>query len=164
MVRKLAIRVRGDGDNATSLLLPNGSRIVGLPGNEGTVRGFSAVSLILIDEAARVQDEMYQSLTPMLAVGDGDLWMMSTPWGRHGFFYETWSGDEEWLRISVTALECERIGAGFLDQERRQMDAAGFAQEYMCEFTVDGTEMFDRQLIEDALDESVSELRIHGRG
>src|SRR5665213_557038 len=32
---KLGIAPRGDGDNGTSLLLPNGSRIVGLPGNEG---------------------------------------------------------------------------------------------------------------------------------
>ena len=53
MVMRLGIRPRGDGDNGTSLLFPNGSRIVGLPGIEGTVRGFSAVSLLLIDEAAR---------------------------------------------------------------------------------------------------------------
>jgi hypothetical protein len=53
MVVTLGIRPRGDGDNQTSLLFPNGSRIVGLPGMEGTVRGFSAVSLLLIDEAAR---------------------------------------------------------------------------------------------------------------
>ena len=69
MVRKLGIRPRGDGDNAISLLLPNGSRIVGLPGMEETVRGFSAVSLLLIDEAARVEDAMYKALRPMLAVG-----------------------------------------------------------------------------------------------
>ena len=49
----LGIRPRGDGDHATSLLFPNGSRIVGLPGTDATVRGFSAVSLLLIDEAAR---------------------------------------------------------------------------------------------------------------
>src|ERR1035437_11052722 len=66
LVRRLDIRPRGDGDNAISLMLPNGSRIVGLPGTEATVRGFSAVSLILIDEASRVPDEMYQSLRPML--------------------------------------------------------------------------------------------------
>jgi hypothetical protein len=52
-VRRLGLRVRGDGDNEMSLQLPNGSRIVGLPGVEDTVRGFSAVSLMLIDEAAR---------------------------------------------------------------------------------------------------------------
>ncbi len=82
---------RGDGDNAISLVLPNGTRIVGLPGTEGTVRGFSAVSLLLIDEAARVQDAMYKALRPMLAVGDGDLWLMSTPYGKRGFFYEAGS-------------------------------------------------------------------------
>jgi hypothetical protein len=46
MVSMLDIRPRGDGKNDVSLLLPNGSRIVGLPGIEGTVRGFSAVSML----------------------------------------------------------------------------------------------------------------------
>jgi hypothetical protein len=81
-----------DGHNTTSLLFPNGSRIVGLPGTEATVRGFSAVSLLLIDEASRVPDEIYKALRPTLAVGNGDLWLMSTPHGQRGFFYETWVG------------------------------------------------------------------------
>src|SRR5439155_6384357 len=86
--RRLGIRPRGDGDNEISLLFPNGSRIVGLPGMEDTVRGFSAVSLMLIDEASRVSDDLYKAVRPMLAVGDGDLWLMSTPNGKRGFFYE----------------------------------------------------------------------------
>src|ERR1700731_729418 len=81
-------RTRGDGDNAISLPLPNGSRIVGLPGTEATVRGFSAVSMLLIDEASRVDDAMYKALRPMLAVSRGELWLMSTPYGGRGFFYE----------------------------------------------------------------------------
>jgi hypothetical protein len=66
--RRLGIRPRGDGDNEISLRFPNGSRIVGLPGMEDTVRGFSAVSLMLIDEASRVSDDLYQAVRPMLAV------------------------------------------------------------------------------------------------
>jgi hypothetical protein len=46
MVAMLDIEVCGDGDNDVSLAFPNGSRIVGLPGVEGTVRGFSAVSML----------------------------------------------------------------------------------------------------------------------
>ena len=46
LVRRLGIKPRRDGDNAISLSFPNGSRIVGLPGTEATVRGFSAVSLL----------------------------------------------------------------------------------------------------------------------
>lgn len=161
LVRRLDVPVRGDGDNAASLLFPNGSRIVGLPGTEATVRGFSAVSLLLIDEASRVSDDMYQSLRPMLAVGDGDLWLMSTPCGQRGFFYEAWRGaDAGWLRVSVKATECERIGSDFLAEERLLKTADCFAQEYLCEFT--GTEdlVFDPGLIEAAMDDSVSELNI----
>lgn len=51
--------MKGDGRNKISLLLPNESRIVGLPSREMTVRGFSAVSLLIIDEAARVPDMMF---------------------------------------------------------------------------------------------------------
>jgi len=51
-VRRLNVPVKGDGDNPISLELPNHSRIIGLPGNEFTVRGFSGVSLLVIDEAA----------------------------------------------------------------------------------------------------------------
>ena len=82
--RRLGIRPKGDGDNEISLELPNGSRIVGLPGTEATIRGFSAVSLLLVDEASRVSDELYLAMRPMLAVSDGALWLMSTPFGQAG--------------------------------------------------------------------------------
>src|SRR5713226_7899335 len=47
----LGVKRRGDGGNKISLLLPNRSRIVGLPGNEAGDRGFSGVRLLLVDEA-----------------------------------------------------------------------------------------------------------------
>ncbi len=89
--RKLGQRVKRDGDNELSLELANESRIVGLPGNEETVRGFSAVSLLLADEASRMSDELYVAIRPMLAVSGGALWLMSTPCGKKGFFYEVWT-------------------------------------------------------------------------
>ena len=49
------------------LELANGSRIISLPGKERTLRGFSGVSLLVIDEAARVPDELYYGVRPMLA-------------------------------------------------------------------------------------------------
>src|SRR5664280_730469 len=58
-VRMLKIGVKGDGDNEMSLAMPNGSRIVGVPGTEETIRGFSAVSLLLMDEASRVKEDVY---------------------------------------------------------------------------------------------------------
>ena len=51
---------------------------------------------------------------------------------------------DEWFRMSVPATECPRIRAEFLEEERRAMGAAWFAQEYMCEFVDNGTAVFGR--------------------
>src|SRR5262249_5258332 len=134
-LEKLDIVPKGDGDNEMSLLLPNRSRIIGLPSNEVTVRGFSAVSLMIIDEAARVSDEMYHAVRPMLAASRGRLWLMSTPHGKHGFFYQTWKdGGRTWNRISVPATACARISRAFLREEKAILGEHDFRQEYMCEF------------------------------
>ena len=160
MVSILDIPVRGDGDNDVSLAFPNGSRIVGLPGVEGTVRGFSAVSMLLIDEASRVTDAMYRALRPMLAVGNGDLWLLSTPFRKRGFFYSNWEhGGSVWHRVRVPASECSRISREFLEEDRGQQKG-DFEMEYMCEFQEDGLSVFSRELVERALDSSVKPLAV----
>lgn len=157
--RKLGRRIRGDGQNEISLLFPNGSRIVGLPGTEDNVRGFSAASLVIIDEAARVSDEMYRTLRPMLSTVDGDLWLLSTPRGKRGFFYEEWAeGGPEWTRVAVTAAECPRIRPEFLEGERRSMGEEWMRQEYFCEFVDVDSGLFNRELLERALDDGVRVL------
>ena len=159
LLLRMGIAAHGDGHNDISLQLANGSRIIGLPENAAKVRGFSAVTLMLIDEAAQVADGTYKSLRPMLAVSDGDLWLLSTPYGKRGFFYEGWAnGGDEWTRFSVKATECPRIGAHFLEEERREMGAAWFGQEYMTEFIDNGAAVFGRDVVEDALDDEVEPL------
>lgn len=158
-VRKLQIKPRGDGDNELSLLLPNGSRLVGLPGSESTVRGFSAVSLMVIDEAARVSDELYKAVRPFLAVKNGDLWLMSTPYGKRGFFYNEWAnGGSRWQRVTTPATECPRISAEFLQEERTSMGEQWFRQEYLCEFVDVGATLFNRSVIESAFTKDVKPL------
>jgi hypothetical protein len=151
---KVGVRRKGDGSNRISLRFPNGSRILGIPGREATLRGYSAVSLLIIDEASRVEDAVYKALRPMLAVGDGDLWLLSTPFGKRGFFYENWVGrEEELVRVEAPATECERISKEFLDEERRQLGEAWFRQEYMCQFVENEQQMFGRDLVMGALEE-----------
>ncbi len=158
-VQRLGIRPKGDGDNEMSLELPNGSRIVGLPASEATIRGFSAVALLLVDEAARVPDELYLALRPMLAVSAGALWLMSTPFGARGFFYDAWErGASEWLRVRVPATECPRIARDFLEQERAAMGERWFRQEYLCEFTDSGDGVFAREVVERAITKEVRPL------
>ena len=85
-------------ESALRLELANGSRIVCLPGKEETVRGFSGVRLLAVDEAARVPDALYYSVRPMLAVSGGRLVALSTPFGTRGWWYDAWGSDEPWER------------------------------------------------------------------
>ncbi len=156
---RAGVRAKGDGGNAISIALPNGSRVVGLPGTADTSRGYSGVSLLVIDEAAFVRDEQYDAVRPSLAASDGALWMMSTPRAKSGFFYEAWAnGGEEWERLSVRATECPRISARFLERERRSMDEQTFRREYLCEFA-DGADMlFTREMVDAAFSDEVRPL------
>ncbi len=158
-IKKLGIRPKGDGDNEISLELPNRSRIIGLPGTEATIRGFSAVSLLLVDEASRVSDDLYLAIRPMLAVSGGELWLMSTPFGKRGFFWETWErGGPEWQRIRVPAADCGRIPAAFLREERKAMGDRWFRQEYGCEFVEATSGVFDLDLVERAMSDRFGAL------
>ena len=122
-------------DSTQTLELANGSRIISLPARDDTIRGFSNVALLIFDEAAWVDDELYVATRPMLAVSGGRLLALSTPNGQRGWFYREWSEGQHWHRTRVVAAECPRIPAGFLAEERRAMTAAAFASEYECAFT-----------------------------
>src|ERR1700687_2280767 len=106
-----------------------------LAAREETIRGFSGPRVLLIDEAARVPDDLYRAVRPMLAVSRGRILCLSTPFGRRGFFYEEWQhGGEAWKRIRISAAECPRIPSEFLDRERQSLGASWVAQEYLCSF------------------------------
>jgi hypothetical protein len=133
-------------ESATRIEFNNNSRVVCLPGSEATVRGFSAVSLLVIDEASRVSDELYQSVRPMLAVSNGRVILLSTPFGKRGFFYDVWAtGGADWMRTKITGDQCPRIAPEWLERERQAMPDFWFRQEFLCEFveSVDSVFSFD---------------------
>ncbi len=139
-------------DNKLSLTMENKSRIVSLPGHEETIRGFSGAKLIIEDEASRVPDELYVAVRPMLAASDGDLVLMSTPFGKRGHFYEEWmNGGPEWERVEVKVTQSPRISKVFLTGEKRALGEHFYAQEYMCEFRDTIDQLFSSELIEKAL-------------
>jgi hypothetical protein len=131
--------------------LANGSRVIALPGEEETIRGYSGVALLVIDEAARVPDALYYSIRPMLAVSRGLLVALSTPFGRRGWFYEEWRGGGPWERVKVTADRCPRITPGFLAEERASLGEHWFSQEYLLEFRDVVDSLFRQEDIDAAL-------------
>jgi hypothetical protein len=159
-------RLRGapvpDSDRKLGMRLPNGSRIEALPGSERTIRGFSGVDLLILDEAARVEDALYYAVKPMLAVSGGRIALMSTPYGKRGVFYEEWTNGDGWERYEVPATECPRIPQAFLENERRSMPEYFFAQEFLCEFRETEDQIFTNDMIEAARADELVEYRFEG--
>jgi hypothetical protein len=139
-------------DNRLSCTLANRSRIVSLPGDEKTIRGYSGPALIVEDEASRVIDATHAAIRPMLAVSRGRLVLMSTPAGKLGHFYEIWhEGGPDWERIGLPATQCPRISAEFLEAEKKVMGPLLFDQEYFCKFHDSAMNVFSMDLVERAI-------------
>jgi len=139
-----------------TLKFPNGSRIVALPENPRTVRGFSAASMVIIDEAAFVRDTFFQAITPTLATTNGALWLLSSAGEEKGFFYETWSAQPKgWQLYQATAADCPRISKEFLEAERITRGEDTFDREYFCKFSAGPTQFLEKDLILAAFDDSI---------
>jgi hypothetical protein len=117
------------------LELANGSRVLCLPGREETIRSFGGVNLLVLDEAARIDDDLYRSVRPMLAVSNGRLIALSTPFGQRGWFYREWVGDGPWKKVRITWRDCPRIRPDFIEEERRSIGDGWVRQEYEALFT-----------------------------
>jgi hypothetical protein len=142
----------------TQVSLPNKSRIVSLPGTEANVRGYAGVSLLCIDEGARIDRALFEALLPMLAVSDGALIIASTPWGPQGAFFDIWqNGGPEWQKTLIIATDCPRISPLFLEQERQRMGLF-FEQEFFGRFLMAENSVFSYDLIQSAFDDSVLPL------
>jgi hypothetical protein len=147
--------IASETETALTLQLHNKSRIVSLPGKEQTVRGFSGVSLLIVDEAARVADALYYAVRPMLAVSQGRLILLSTPFGKRGFFFNEWTESDAWKKIKITAYECPRIALSFLEEERLTLGEWHFKQEYLCEFSENVDAYFSYDEIQAAISSDV---------
>lgn len=150
--------VVADAESVLRLELTNGSRIIALPGKEGTIRGYSGVSLLVMDEASRIDDGLYYATRPMLAVSGGRLVLLSTPYGRRGIFYQEWTEGIDWERVEITAENCPRISAEFLAAERASLPDWIYRQEYEAAFVETDEAVFRYEDIMNALDNTIPPL------
>jgi hypothetical protein len=160
--RKLGRPVPHTHITRTSLELVNASRLEALPASEDTIRGISAVDLLVAEEASMVPDGLFNSVSPMLAVSNGRLVAPSTPRGRRGWWYGLWdmppSDDPDIERVTVTAEACPRISPQFLARERRRVGEWWYQQEYLCAFLEDEEQLVSDEHLAAALTPSVQPL------
>jgi len=146
-------------ESALRCELHSGSRIISLPGEEGTIRGYSGARLIVIDEASRVPDEIYTAVRPMMAtVRDAQMVCLSTPKGRRGWWWKEWTEGSGWERVSVPVTMCPRITPEFLQEELKSLGAKAYAEEYELQFMDADDSAFSTAAIDAAFTDEVRVL------
>lgn len=131
----LGVPVRRVRESTVGVEWANGSRLLCLPDRHAGVVGFTPTQVV-VDEASRVSDVLYRSIRPMLAL-EAELVLLSTPFGRAGFFFEAWSDvarAERFHRRRVIWSDCPRIKAEFIAEEKLELGERWFAQEWLCSF------------------------------
>ena len=90
---KRLIKKGKDRPTKHKIKLINGAVIYCLPtGLDGHgIRGYT-VDLLIADEAAFIPEAVWTAVTPMLAVTKGKIILLSTPFGREGYFYRCFNG------------------------------------------------------------------------
>jgi len=127
--------------------LKNGSVIHCLPTGESGygIRGFT-IDMLIADEAAFINEDVWQAVTPMLAVTKGDIILLSTPFGREGYFARCFN-DPTFKKFHISSEECPRIDKEFLKQEKARMSQLQYNQEYLGEFVDELMQLFPDKLI-----------------
>jgi hypothetical protein len=144
-------------DGRTELMRPNGARVVAVP-TKGQIRGFSSPKRIIIDEAAFSADEDYKAkIRPMLSHG-GKVVLLSTPFGKRGFFYDIWTSGKGWTKFEVPASKCTHIPSEFLEEERIALGPAWYSQEYEGVFLDSISSFFDMDAVRDGLQVGIEPL------
>ena len=125
-----------EAESQTRIHLTNGSEIVCLPGdNPKTIMGFSP-TLLIMDEAPVIKDEIYTAILPSLQFTKGDLDLIGTPFGKRGRFYEAFS-DDSFDKFHVKCSDCpvntleelEKIKSTITEMEYKQMYEGKFQKE-----------------------------------
>lgn len=131
--KQAAIVKRDDG----GWHLANGGRVLTLPSSEAAVRGFSAVSFLVVDEAAKVDVKVASAAAPITAARGGSQWVLSTPAGSVGWFADHWRRRDELGYGSVFAPWVEggsNVSRAYVEEETRKWGEWWGRQEWDCEF------------------------------
>jgi phage FluMu gp28-like protein len=138
--------------------LPNGARIMGLPANPDTARGFSAN--VILDEFAfhKDSDKIWKALYPTISRGY-KLRIVSTPQGMGNRFHTLFTGDNTFSKHFVDIYKAVSDGVPHNINELKAGidDEDAWNQEYLCLFIDEASAWLTYELIAACADDSVAD-------
>lgn len=165
-VREMAAAVKCSvymvNDATNEIKFSNGSAALSLPDSPSGIVGARQPHMLVIDEGARVSDDLYRSVYPMAGLENCEIDALSTPFGKRGWFFELFdraSGKGHgWEEHMITADQCPRLSPEFLAEARTQMGDRWYRQEFYCDFADAVDAVFSAGVISAAMDDDVIPL------
>ncbi len=139
------------------IVLPRGVRIIALPANPQTARGFTGD--VFLDEFAMHERDrdIWAAMFPSLLRGDGELDIASTPKGRDNMFYQLRDNDS--FSTSTVTLP-DAVSQGLHVDMAAIRNAMGdeelYRQEFLCEFLDEATAFLTYDQIDGCMDPSLT--------
>ncbi len=157
MARASGVNIKITTESKSELGFANGHKILSLPQNPATVRGFSG-HLFLDEFGHHSQDsDIYTAAVPVTTRGFR-LAVLSTPMGQSGEYYKCWTERPDFSKHDTNIHDAVRLGLAVdVESIKRNMDDESFRQEYLCEFVDESTAYFPYGLIRDAIGERPQE-------
>ena len=123
-----------------SIELRNGTVITGYPSNSDSIRGLTKISAIFLDESAHFNliddSKVMNAVEPIVDTNKSDLFMISTPNGPSGFFYDIQLTDNDFEKYSYDIHEA--VGWLYTQDKANEMlenTTMDPEQEYLNKFT-----------------------------
>ena len=144
------------------ITLPNDVRIIGLPANPMTCRGFTG-DVFLDEFAMHAHDrEIWAGVFPTITRGRGELDVASTPKGKQNMFYGL-ASSEHFAQQTVTIFDAI---AGGLDVDAEELraglgDEEIWRQEYLCEFVDETTAFLTYEMIAECENDELATTEVH---
>ena len=107
------------------------------------LRGYTVTGILIIDEAAYIEDSVYYTVLPYVDVSGAPILIISTPRARSGFFFDSYcrglDGTNEFYTVDwsnpIYKNELEKLlPPARLEEYRRMLPKNQFATEYLGQF------------------------------
>jgi len=146
-INKTQIKRGKDRPIKTRISLKNGSIIHCLPaGDTGYgIMGFT-IDLLIADEAAFIPEEVWNSVIPGLAITRGNIWLLSTPFVKEGYYYNCFE-DPSFTSFHTSSEDCPRRDDQFLAHKKATLTKSQYSQMYLGQFIDELMQFFPDDLI-----------------
>lgn len=133
--------IKRKNDSLLELELINGSTIIFKSAEQrDNLRGFTVTGILVVDECAFIQDDIFDILQPTTDVHSAPILLISTPKLKQGFFYRYYSAGLSGDNPGIVSIDFNQYDTSYLlpkdklEQYRTMMPKAQFTTEYLGNF------------------------------